>query len=260
MSFSVDKWYVDLVTGDGTAVVGYVLTVRWLGIDLRMASRLVVERAGRRDERSALGETGGPAVADGRLSWTSEALGLRATWQALDAPMARTLLASPAGSIEWSCVVPRARATAVIATAHYEGLGYAEHLRLTLPPWALPFRRLQWGRHLSDRHAVVWIDWDDGRALRDVWLDGERQPSARLDASGLAGLSDGRGLRWDDHRDLTRRSVGDAIADAAPALAAHVAGRLAGMREHKQLSPSMLVDAAGRPLDAGWSIHEVVTW
>jgi hypothetical protein len=260
MSFSVDKWYVDLVTGDGIAVVGYVLTVRWLGIDLRMASRLVVERAGRREERSALGEPGMPALAAGGLSWTSDALGLQATWQALDAPIAATLLTSPAGSIEWSCVMPRARATAITAAAHYEGLGYAEHLRLTLPPWALPFHRLQWGRHLSDRHALVWIDWDDGRVLRHVWLDGDLQPSARLGASGLAGLTDGRALRWDDHRDLTRRSVGDAIADAAPALAAHVAGRLAGMREHKQLSQSTLVDADERPLDAGWSIHEVVTW
>lgn len=260
MSFSVDKWYVDLVTADGSAVVGYVLTVRWLGIDLQIASRLVVERSGRRDERSALGEGGTPEIADGRLTWTSEALGLHAVWHALDAPIAQTLLTSPAGSVEWSCVMPRARATAVTRGARYEGLGYGEHLRLTLPPWALPFHRLRWGRHLSDRHALVWIEWDDGAALRHVWLDGERQTAARLAASGLAGLTEGRALRWDDHRDLTRRSVGDAIADVAPGLAAHVAGRLAAMQELKQLAQSTLVDAAGRPLDAGWSLHEVVTW
>ena len=43
-------------------------------------------------------------------------------------------------------------------------------------------------------------------------------------------------------------------------LAARVAGRLATMQEHKQLSASSLVDAAGHALDHGWAIHEVVTW
>jgi hypothetical protein len=32
------------------------------------------------------------------------------------------------------------------------------------------------------------------------------------------------------------------------------------MQEHKQLSRSSLVDAGGHALDAGWAIHEVVTW
>jgi hypothetical protein len=46
----------------------------------------------------------------------------------------------------------------------------------------------------------------------------------------------------------------------APVLAARVAGRLATMQEHNELSRSSLVDAGGRALDEGWAIHEVVTW
>ena len=35
---------------------------------------------------------------------------------------------------------------------------------------------------------------------------------------------------------------------------------LGGMREHKLLSRSALIGADGAELDAGWAIHEEVTW
>jgi hypothetical protein len=211
-------------------------------------------------ERTSLGEAASPEFANGRLSWTSATLGLHGEWRALDAPIALTLLASRAGNIEWLCAVPCARAAVVTPGARYEGLGYAERLRLTLPPWALPFRTLRWGRHASDRHALVWIEWDGEQPMRAAWLDGEPQPSARVVASGVAGLTNQRELRWHGGRDLSRRPVDATVARAAPALAARVAGRLATMQEHKQLSPSSLIDAGGVPIDRGWAIHEVVTW
>lgn len=259
-SFALDKWYLDLVTDDGTAVVGYVVGVHWHGVDLRMAARLEVGPTGHPVEHMALGDQAMPHLAGGCLSWTSDALGLRGEWRGLDAPITRTLLASASGNIEWSCVMPRARATVVTPSARHDGLGYAERLRLTLPPWALPFKILRWGRHVSDRHALVWIEWEGHHPLRAAWLDGEPQPAAHVVTSGIDGLSDQRALRWHDDRDLTRRSVVHTLAGVAPALAVRVAGRLAGMQEHKQLSPSALVDAAGLALDAGWAMHEVVTW
>lgn len=169
-------------------------------------------------------------------------------------------LTSADGTIEWHCLIPRARATIVTPTARYDGLGYVEHLRLTLPPWAFPFHTLRWGRHLSERHGLVWIAWDGATPMRVAWLDGEVQPAAQVTATGVSDLSTGRALQWHDSRDLCHRQVGAAVSQVAPALGALVAGRLARMQEHKQLSASALVDAAGTALDAGWTIHEVVTW
>lgn len=260
MSFCVGKWYLDLVTDDGTAVLAYALDVRWLGLEARLASRLIVGPHGRRDELTSLHETTWPHVDDGRLSWVSEPLGLTGEWQALDDPLASTLLSSPAGNIEWACLMPRARASAVTPAARYDGLGYAEHLRLTLPPWAVPFHTVRWGRHVSDRHALVWIERDGAAPMHAAWLDGTPEPAAAAVTSGVAGLSHGRALHWHTSREIADRSVGDAIAGAAPALGTLVAGRLAGVREHKQLSASTLVDADGQALDHGWALHEVVTW
>jgi len=260
VSFTVDKWYLDLVTDDGTALVAYAVDVRWHGVAMRLASRLIVDADGRRDEHSTRQEAAWPALADGRLSWASEALGIDGVWLALVPPVARTLVASPAGVIDWTCDMPRARASVTTRAARYDGLGYAEHLHLTLPPWALPFSTLRWGRHVSDRHAVVWIERDGADCLRDIWIDGEPAPHARVVADGVCDLPGGRELRWQPHRDLVRRSVGDALARVAPTLAQTLGGRLTTMREHKQLSRSALVDATGVALDDGWAIHEVVTW
>jgi hypothetical protein len=199
-------------------------------------------------------------VSPGLLAWTSASLAQHGEWRGLDAPIERTLLTSPAGAIEWSCVMPRARASVVTASGRHEGLGYAERLRLTLPPWAFPFHTLRWGRHLSADHAVVWIEWDGEQSMRATWLDGVPQPDAHVLATGVAGLTNQRALRWHGARDLSRRAVGATISRVAPALAARVAGRLATMQEHKQLSRSSLIDASGRALDEGWAIHEVVTW
>ena len=53
------------------------------------------------------------------------------------------------------------------------GLGYAEHLSMTIPPWRLPIDTLRWGRFLSPERSVVWIDWQkegDGRTW--IFVDG----------------------------------------------------------------------------------------
>lgn len=260
MPFTLEKWYLDLVTDDGTAVVGYVAGVTWHGLHLHFASTLVASRDTPPDERSALGAGAWPQLANDRLSWSAESLAVHGDWRALAAPIERTLLTSPAGDIEWTCVMPRAHGVVDTPAGRFEGIGYAERLRLTLPPWAFPFHALRWGRHVSDRHGLVWIEWDGDHALRAVWLDGELHPEAHVVAAGVAGLTNGRTLRWHASRDLTRRSVGATIARVSPVLAARVAGRLATMQEHKQLSASSLVDAAGHALDQGWAIHEVVTW
>lgn len=257
--FALEKWYLDLVTADGTTVVCYTARLLWHPIRLHYAAILLAAPGDSPIERSGVGDGWPDAGADG-LSWASAALDVRGVWRRLDTPVADTLLACPAGHIEWRAVVPRARAQVVAAGTQYDGLGYAECVRLTLAPWALPFSRLRWGRHLSDDHALVWIEWDGATSLRRTWLDGRPQADAHATSDGVDGLTGGVSLRWHDARDLCRRSVVSRLAPVMPALATRLGGRLGSMREHKQVSASSLVDEKGQQLDAGWAIHEEVTW
>lgn len=257
--FTLDKWYLDLVTDDGTALIGYAADLRWHAVRLRYAS-LLVNRPGHGPHEQAIvrGVTA-PDVAGDSLQWRSRPLRVEGEWQRLTPPIEATLLETPAGMITWSCLFPRARATVEVGDARYEGLGYAEQLRLSLAPWDFPFRALRWGRHLSAGHSLVWIEWEGPLARHWVWLDGAPQPAARVVSDGVIGLAAGCVLHWDSGREVRRRSVIEAINDAAPAVVRRLTGRIGSMDEHKRLSRSTLV-ADGKVLDEGWAIHEEVTW
>ena len=259
MSFSLEKWYLDLVDDDGVAVIGYAARLHTGPLATRYASILHSPSAGAPTERTALRRIRPPEFHRGTLSWACVPLGLEGEWVAEAAPISRALFATEAGSIEWECLLPRARARIRLGGNAIAGYGYAERLRLTLPPGQLPFHRLRWGRHVSDRHSVVWIAWDGATTRHSVWLDGVEEPGARLTSSGVEGLPQGQSLRLSGSRTLRDRPVLGAVGEALPEFARHLAGPLGTMREHKRLDRSSLM-AGGLTLDAGWCIPEEVMW
>lgn len=153
----------------------------------------------------------------------------------------------------------RARATVRIGDITYDGLGYAESLSLTIPPWKLPFDELRWGRHASSRHFVVWIDWRGAEPRRWVWLDGEEQQDAVVTDAGVSGLGGGATLCVQGGRDVANRDVLVTLTDLLPGLTRRLTGRLGEMHEHKRVDRSSVISAGVRP-DDGWTVHEVVKW
>ena len=141
----------------------------------------------------------------------------------------------------------------------FVGLGYAERLTLSIPPWKLPFRTLRWGRHTSTRRSVVWIDWVGDDTRRYLWFDGVEQQDARLSDSGVSRLGGDAVLSWHDARDVCHRRALTRVTLRLPGLAQRLAGPLAAMREHKQLARST-IERGGEARDRGWTLFETVTW
>ena len=256
--FVLTKWYLDLVTDDGTAVVGYWARLRWGPIRLGYVALLRSAPGRAPEERASARRSDPPHEDDDLISWHCAPLRLTAAWRRESPSLGATLLDNADGQIRWSCSMPRAQAMVEWDGVTHEGRGYAELLQLTIPPHRLPFRTLRWGHHGSDRHAVVWIDWQGDSSRRWVWLDGAEQPGATMTATGLE-LEDGRAVRFTESRDLQRRPVAAALSPVAPVVRRWLMGSLGGMREHKQVSRSALTSADGGELDAGWAVHEEVT-
>jgi hypothetical protein len=257
--FLLDKWYLDVVTSRGDAVIAYAARLRWGAIRAALASVLVNTRDGAHRETKTVRGVESPRREGDDLAWRNAVLHARGQWRRDAPPLRRTLASTPEGTIRWTCHMPRALASLQVGDVTYAGLGYAERLRLTLPPGKLPFRTLRWGRHISDTHALVWIDWcDDGRH-RWVWLDGTEQPDAVVTDAGVGDLAGGAALCVGDARDIVHDDVLGRVNDVLPALARRVAGPLAGMREHKEVARSSIV-GSGRALDDGWTVREVVRW
>lgn len=258
--FALTKWYLDLVTDDGTAIVAWAARLRWGALRLRYGSLLVAEPGRPPVEATTLHGVTDPTLTPERVEWRCAPLDLEGRWLPESPPLTAELLAGPQGAIRWRCHAPNALGALRIGARRFSGRGYVESLDVTCTPMQLPFRTLRWGRHLSAAHAVVWIDWQGGTAShRWVWLDGTPDSSADLTPGGLTGLAPGLQLHLDPARTLRDRRLLDDLAGPMPALARRVIGPAAGMREHKQLARSALLQD-GVAIDAGWAVFEEVAW
>jgi hypothetical protein len=257
--FALTKWYLDLVTDDGRALVAYSARLHWGPIRLGYSALLRSAPASSPTETASIRRCHAPRLEGDVITWRCAPLGVAGTWRADAAPIAANLLDTNDGGIQWDCRMPRAHAHVTCGAEAWVGQGYVETLHLTLSPNRLPFRTVRWGRHLSSRHAVVWIEWEGETDRRWVWLDGAEQPAARLTPTGLA-MGDGRQVRFSASRDLRKQAVEANLSPVTAPVQHRLVGVLGGMHEHKLLSRSSLLGADGRALDDGWAIHEEVTW
>ncbi len=257
--FTLEKWYLDLVTAEGTAVIVYSARLKWGRARAGYASVLVSRADAPVEEESAFGDAAAPTGENDRITWSHPALRLHGQWQARGAPIDARLLEHADGWIDWRCVTPRSRVTIDVGRVRHVGLGYVEQLTLTIPPWKLPFHHLRWGRYASESQAIVWIAWDGADTRQFVWHDGVPQPGAIIDDQSIRLLHGGAELRFGPARDVCARPALARLAGRLPSPVQALAAPVAAMFEHKMLAPSEVV-LAGAPLDSGWSLYEEVRW
>jgi len=278
-AFHLSKWYLDCVSEEGTAVVGYFARLRWRSLGLEYAAALVAPEDGAPRQVHALRSLRPPALSGGVCTWRCEAVGVQAEWRALDAPVRRELLRTPAGSIRWTLHQPRSEAHIRLAgdllpgPGEIRGLGYVEELELTMPPWQLPFDVLLWGRFLSATDALVWIRWEKGEnpaatrrqfvLLNGVPVDGAVvEPDRVLVAAAGASFGAGPGhggtpsaeLRLSAGRPLREGPLAASVFSAVPGLVSLLPRRFRDAHESKRLTRGLF------GASAGWAIHEVVRW
>lgn len=227
--FHLSKWYLDCVSGGGEVFLAYCAELRWRALHLRYAHVL--------GKSSSLREVPAPVWNDGVLEWNAPALGVSGKWRALDPPIEETLFD---GGCQWRCLAPRARADVSVGNDFLHGLGYAEHLTLTVPPWRLGIKELRWGRFLSETDSLVWIDaLPAPRGLR--WHNGVRG-------------GDELKLEIQDRAVLRQGALAETALSIIPNVRKLFPKSVLGLGESKWLSRATY---AGRE---GWAIHEVVEW
>lgn len=229
-TFHLSKWYLDCVSAEGEVFLAYCAELRWRTLCLHYASVL--------GHSSSLREVPVPLWREGVLEWDAPSLGVRGRWEALDPPIQESLMD---GACQWRCLAPRARAEVRVADRSIRGLGYAEHLTMTVAPWRLEIEELRWGRFLSETDGLVWIEWRGSNPVRLRWRNGIRcREESRLDLRDREVLREG------------------ALVDTALAIIPNILklfpSRIVGLRETKWRSRAAL------GATEGWAIHEVVVW
>lgn len=242
------KWYLDVTTPDGRCAILYAARLRVLGRTLALHGATWLDGERVRTRWSVL-PAGPPRREGDRLRFRSAPLRVSAAIEPVDPPYAARLLEWPAGLVAWECHVPRGRARVRIGDAVLVGPGYAERIRITLPPGDLPIRTLRWGRLLSAAGGLVWIAWEGPTPLRLALRDGRPVPlegawDRRVSAGGSVHLLRNVAALRDAPLSSTLPS---AVRRALPR-----AGL--GLAETKWLARGTL---GGEP---AFAIHEVVRW
>jgi hypothetical protein len=229
--FHLSKWYLDCVSGEGEVFLAYCAELRWRALRLHYASVL--------GHSSSLREVPAPVWrGDGVLEWNAPALGVTGRWEVLDPPIQETLMD---GACQWRCLVPRARAEVRVGDRSLLGLGYAEHLTMSVPPWRLGIQELRWGRFLSETDGLVWIEWRGPKPARLRWHNGVRA---------------GEELKLEirDREVLREGPLIETALSFIPNIRKLFPARILDLREAKWRSRAAL------GATEGWAIHEVVEW
>ncbi|NNG17549.1 MAG: hypothetical protein HKM89_13820 [Gemmatimonadales bacterium] len=255
--FELSKWYCDCVSDEGAAFIGYWARLRWGPLVLPYAASLQKAPAEAPRERSSLLPGPAPVMRERVLRWNSKRLGIRGVWNARLPSCGRALLEAPGGAIAWDCHVPSAESCIDLANGtRMSGLGYAEHLTLSIRPWQLPFDELRWGRFLSEDDAVTWIEWSGRQMRRWVFHNGRALGVARI-SEGLIELPDDHGtLEFADPMVLREGRLLSGALRAMPAASLLLRGGLRHAHETKWLSRGTFTTPTRT--SSGWTIHEVV--
>lgn len=253
-AFSLVKWYLDCVTAAGDVAILYCAELHWRGTKLAYNSILSVQDGAIASHASLGGYQ--LSSADDRILVEFPRLGVSGTWSADAQPFRRTVYESPAGSVEWNCLQPRSRVTVRVGAHELTGLGYAECLTLTLPPWKLPMRELRWGRFVSPEDSLAWIDWQGEYAASFAIHNGQARPT--LAVSDCAVVLDGAALRMEESFTLRAGKLGSTVLPGTPALGRLLPRSLFHIEEQKWRSRGVLQTRERG--SEGWIIHEVVHW
>lgn len=259
--FSLSKWYFDCVAEDGRAFIGYLAELRWKSLSIHHYQSSLLHSNGEETQtRFSLRSALPPSISGSALTWKSSPLRIDGTWNALEPPVRATILDSDAGAIEWHCLQPRATASVRIGkSAAVCGLGYAENLRMTIPPWRLPLKELRWGRFLSATDSLVWIDWRGPYSKQVVFHNGVEAQAESITEQQVVLYDRAVMLNFEESFVLREGTLAKTALSKIPNVQKLFPQSLLGIRECKWKSRAVL-HRNGIPDTRGWAVHEVVQW
>jgi hypothetical protein len=257
-NFLLSKWYLDCVSDAGELFIAYVATVRWQGVTINYSSAIHRQSDGRTKTKTSLRDSPAPQVAGPSIEWSSSYLDVGGTWRALARPVQRVLLESAAGRLEWNCLQPNAEAEIRMGKGQrLQGLGYVEHLTMSIPPWQLPIQELCWGRFLSNTEALVWIDWQGATPLNLVFHNGNQIEDVSITDRGFK--TGELALALEENAVVREGPLIKTTLSTIPGIRRLFPLRVLRTYECKWLSHGTLKKTGGEEVN-GWAIHEVVRW
>lgn len=256
VGFSLTKWYFDVVTDDGRLAIAYWAEVRWNRLRQPFCALLLSPGAARAGEWLFSGRrVPAPASDAGGLRWNAEPLALTIDFIRREPAFQQRLLETKTGVLDWCCEIPRADVRLRAGETTLEGVGYAERLELGVLPWRIPADEIRWGRFLSSRTSVVWIDWRGDAPQHFVFHDGRLTRPASISDEQIQ-FGNGWQLALHKSRIVTDEALGGLLRPLERLRS--LVAPIARVHQTRWLSRGELYEAAAIT-ERGWSLHEMVS-
>lgn len=254
--FHLAKWYLDCIAEDGTTVIGYAARLSWKQLSLHYASLLRCGPDRTPDSSTSLFASDFPVQNNDTIEWSCKGLSVRGAWKQKLTPVERTLLQNELGFIRWTCHMPGAEAAVTVGNETVRGLGYAEFLEMTIPPWKLPIDELRWGRFVSPTDSLVWIDWKGSHPLELVLHNGSVIDCSMINDSMIRSTDGSMVFSMDRSTVIRSGALINTALKRIPLIESVVPKNIVLTDECKWLSRSMLQNNG--QTTTGFSIHEIV--
>lgn len=255
--FRLEKWYFDLITEDGRAFIGYSAHLQWWMLSLHYFGYLYLDEHQHVQRENQFRKAHSPILNSTELSWRVP--GIYGIWHQLLPGVSETLLDNQQGSINWHVVMPMAQAELQSEKlGEITGLGYVEHIIMTIPPWQLPITRLIWGRFIAGSESIVWIRWfspSDPKTL--VFHNGTRYDVATIEDDIVR--FEENSLFLSDPCCLRVGSISSTVLANAGWIKDLFPKSIRSLRENKWRSHGVLQNSSSQTA-TGWAIHESVDW
>jgi hypothetical protein len=253
--FHLIKWYLDCVTDAGDVFIGYAALLSYRSLHLTFSSALTCSRSGAAGSKRSFRSSRLPRTEGDGIRWTCPPLHVDGFWRSRCPSADRQLLEDDGRVLRWSCLQPSSDVSVVADSERFAGLGYAEVLELSIPPWELPITELRWGRFISETDALVWIDWKGAHPLTYVIRNGTDVPFGSVTDDGVE--AGGYSLALHERTIIRHEPVLSLGLHKIAGASSLIPMRFLGTDECKWRSRGTLVRPNVSPV-SGWAIHEIV--
>ena len=254
--FLLSKWYLDCVAEDGTTFIGYAAILRWKAFSINFSNILTCRPHKKPHSEISLLKEKLPEQYDSTVNWNSDSFKMEGGWKGMSKPIKQRLYKSNDGEINWSCLLPLAKAKVKLGDLLISGTGYAEYMTITIVPWKLPITELRWGRFLTNQESLIWIDWKGKLPKAFVFYNGEEITNPKITDTKIIGNND---LHLSLARENTLRSGPLILTTLSkiPKVRAIFPKSILNTCEYKWLSKgAFLLNKTSA--SSGWAIHELV--
>jgi hypothetical protein len=172
--FQLSKWFLDYTSDDGNAMIFYAAEMRWHRFTARYTSWMNHSPVTGTQCSTRFTSVKMPLSEDNVITWSDSKFGVSGTWISAEKPVSARLFESGEGFLDWNCFQPKSIVRLAIGNKVMEGLGYAEQLVLTAMPWNIPMDELRWGRYVSAKNSLVWIELREKERKQWLWLNGDK--------------------------------------------------------------------------------------